>query len=52
MIGQEFAAKVSEKLTPGDYKYIWDASQLASGVYFYKLEAGDYIKTRKLILIK
>ena len=30
----------------------WDASGLVSGVYYYRLEAGELVKTRKLILLK
>ena len=33
-------------------KYNWNAGHLASGVYYYKLEAGGFIKTNKLILMK
>jgi len=52
LLGQEITTLVSEKLTLGEYKYTWDASQLASGVYIYKLEAGNFSITRKLILLK
>jgi len=52
LLGQEVTTLVSDKLTPGEYKYTWDASKLASGVYFYKLEAGSFSSTRKLILLK
>jgi len=60
IIGQEVATLVSEKITPGEYKYTWDASQLASGLYFYKLEVGNpstgsgscFMQTRKLILLR
>jgi len=52
LLGQEVNTLVSEKLTPGEYKYTWDASHLASGVYIYKLEAGNYSSTKKLILLK
>lgn len=60
LLGQKVATLVSKKLISGSYKYTWDASQYASGVYFYKLEAGDpstssgqrYIKTKKLIFLK
>jgi len=52
LLGQEVNTLVSEKLTPGEYKYTWDASQLASGVYIYKLEAGNFTNTKKLILLK
>ena len=52
LLGQEVAALVSDKLPPGNYKYTWDASAFASGIYYYKIEAEKYTKTRKLILLK
>ena len=53
ILGEEVATLVSEKFTAGKYKYEWDASRLASGVYLYRLEAGNnFIKTKKLILLK
>ena len=52
LLGQEVFTLVSEKLTPGEYKYTWNASQLASGVYFYKLVSGNYSSTKKLILLR
>jgi len=52
VLGQEISTLVSEKLTTGSYKYNWNAGHLASGVYYYKLEAGGFIKTKKLILMK
>jgi len=52
LIGREVATLVSEKLTPGTYKYTWNASGLASGVYLYRIQAGDYVKTRKMVLLQ
>jgi len=52
LVGQELTTLVSEKLKPGEYKYTWDASQLASGMYFYKLETESYNSTKKLILLR
>ena len=52
LIGQEVATLVSDKLTPGSYKYTWDASHLASGMYYFKLETESYSSTKKLILLK
>ncbi len=52
ILGQEVATLVSDKLLSGNYKYNWDASTLASGVYMYKIEAGEYIQVKKLILMK
>jgi type IX secretion system substrate protein len=60
LLGQEVANLVSEKLTPGEYKYTWDASQLASGMYFYRIQvrnpstgSGSYfLHTKKMILLR
>jgi len=52
LLGQEVVTLVSDKLMPGNYKYNWDASHLASGMYFYKLESDSYCSTKKLILVK
>ncbi|MBU0982811.1 MAG: T9SS type A sorting domain-containing protein, partial [candidate division Zixibacteria bacterium] len=37
---------------PGYYKVSWDAGKYASGVYFYRLTAGGYSATKKMILLK
>jgi len=53
LIGQEVAVLVSEKLTPGSYKYTWSCTDgIASGVYLYRLQAGNRIETGKLVLMK
>ena len=39
-------------LLPGFHSIEFDASELPCGIYFYRLEATDFIKTRKMILIK
>jgi hypothetical protein len=52
ILGEEVAKLVSEKLAGGSYLYDWDASNLASGLYLYRLQAGDFVETRKMILIK
>jgi hypothetical protein len=36
----------------GNIEFVWDASELASGIYFYKLEAGDFNATKKAVLLK
>ena len=43
---------VNEELKPGKYEVDWDASNFPSGVYFYKIEAGSFIDSKKMILIK
>jgi hypothetical protein len=52
LLGQEVTTLVSEKLTPGEYIYTWNASQLASGIYLYKLQTESYSSTKKLILLR
>ena len=52
LLGQKVATLVSEKLTPGKYTYTWDASDYASGVYLYRIEAGSFTESKKLLLLK
>ncbi|MGE5860982.1 MAG: T9SS type A sorting domain-containing protein [Ignavibacteria bacterium] len=52
LLGNEVATIVNEELSAGSYKYPWNASGLASGVYFYKLQAGNFSDVKKLILMK
>ena len=51
-LGEQVATLVSENLTAGSYKYEWDASELTSGIYLYKLQAGEFVETKKMILLK
>lgn len=50
--GQEIGTFVNDSYSPGVYEANIDASNLASGVYFYRLQAGKYMDTKKMILIK
>jgi hypothetical protein len=52
LLGQEVETLVSENLAAGEYKSTWDASDFASGIYYYKIVAGSNIQTHKLILMK
>jgi hypothetical protein len=52
VISNEVATIVNDELPVGSYKYQWNASGYASGVYFYKLQAGDLVETKKLILLR
>ena len=52
ILGEEVATLVSEKLAAGSYKYNWNASEFASGVYFCQLQAGEFVQIKKLILLK
>jgi len=52
VVGEEIAILVNEKLGPGSYKTSFNAPGLASGVYFYRLQAGEFVETKTLILVK
>ncbi len=52
ILGREVSALVNEQLNAGTYEVQWDASAYPSGIYFYKLTAGEYSETKKMILIK
>jgi photosystem II stability/assembly factor-like uncharacterized protein len=52
LLGREVATLVSEKLAPGIYTRHWDATGFSSGVYFYRLQSGDFMQTRKLVLLR
>jgi hypothetical protein len=52
VLGREVAVLVNEKKAPGKYDVRLDVSGLSSGVYFYKLTAGQFTATRKMVLMK
>lgn len=51
-LGQEVSTLVNEVLEGGNYDVTFDASDLTSGVYYYTLKAGDFVSTKKLMLVK
>lgn len=51
-LGAEVETLVASTLQPGGFKTEWSAVGLPSGVYFCRLQAGSYVKTRKLILVR
>jgi hypothetical protein len=52
VLGQEVATLVSDNLSAGSYKYVWDASDLSSGIYIYRLETNGLVQDKKMILMK
>jgi photosystem II stability/assembly factor-like uncharacterized protein len=52
MLGKERVTLVNQNLSAGTYKTEFDAATLPSGTYFYRLTAGEYTETRKMVLIK
>jgi hypothetical protein len=52
ILGKEITTLVNEKKSAGNYEIRFDAGSLPNGVYLYKLIAGNFVETRKMILIK
>jgi len=52
LLGKEIETLVNESLMPGTYEAEFDGSNYPSGIYFYKLSAGNFTQTKKLILLK
>jgi len=52
LLGREVATLVNKKEPVGIHEYNFDASKLSSGTYIYKIQAGDFIAAKKLMLIK
>jgi hypothetical protein len=52
VLGNEVATLVDGFLSAGNYSRTFDASQLASGVYFYRLSAGSFVATKKLVIMR
>ena len=52
VLGNEIETLVNEEKPVNTYEITWNAANLPSGVYFYQLKAGDFIETKKMVLIK
>jgi hypothetical protein len=52
VLGREVSTLVNERQQPGARQVSWQASGFASGVYFYRLQAGDFVETKKLLLVR
>ncbi len=52
ILGREVETLENEQKPPGNYRIDFTASKLSSGVYFYRMKAGDYVTTKKLVLMK
>ncbi len=51
-LGQKVATLVNGELNAGAHRYQWNASGLASGVYFYRLQSNEFVATKKMLLVK
>jgi len=52
VLGSEVSLLINEEKSIGTYEITWSAEQLPSGVYFYKLQSGSFVETKKMVLIK
>ena len=52
LLAEEVTSLVDDFQQAGFHKVNWDASNFASGIYFYRLQAGDFVQTRKMVLLK
>jgi len=52
ILGKEVANLVNEEQQSGNYKVEFNASTLASGIYFYRLQSGSFVETKKLVLLR
>ncbi len=52
LLGQEVATLIEEMKEPGSYQVEWNAAEQPSGMYFYRLSAGTYRETNKMLLLK
>ena len=51
-LGRRIEAMLNSNYPAGDHSVIWNAEGLSSGIYFYKIQTGEYSRTRKMILLK
>jgi hypothetical protein len=52
ILGREVAVLVNEPKATGEYSVTWDARGMSSGVYYYRLEAGEFVQLRKMVVVK
>lgn len=52
ILGRAISTLINEQLRPGSYEVEWNGSNYASGIYFYKLITGNFIETKKMVVLK
>jgi hypothetical protein len=43
---------IDEPLTPGEHEIVWNATGFSSGIYFMRLQSGEFVENQKVILLK
>lgn len=51
-LGKEIAILLAENLSAGKQEVVWEAKGMTSGIYFYRLQAADFVQTGKLVLVR
>jgi hypothetical protein len=52
VLGETVAFPIQQYLSSGTYRYTWDAASFPSGTYFYRIDAGEFMQTRRMLLVK
>jgi hypothetical protein len=52
LLRQKVATLVDERQQAGFHQVAWDASGFGSGVYYYRLEAGEFVDVKKMVLLR
>ena len=52
LLGRKVETLVDEDMQAGQYQAVWDASGYSSGVYFYRIESGDFVDTKRMVYLK
>lgn len=52
LLGREITTLINQQMQPGSYSVDWDATNYPSGVYFYRLESGDFSESKRMVLVK
>ena len=52
ILGREVSILINSELGPGQYEVTFNGNNFSSGVYFYRIEAGDYVDVKKMLLVK
>ncbi|MDP4197675.1 MAG: T9SS type A sorting domain-containing protein, partial [Bacteroidota bacterium] len=52
LLGREVATLLNQRISAGVHKVVFNAENLTSGVYFYRLQSGNYVETKKMMLVR